>query len=269
MDRLLARLERRFGNFAIPNLATLIAGLSALVWVFDLLKPGFIFELMLIPQLVLRGQVWRLVTYLFIPPPAGVFWMIFAILFYWSLGQSLEQTWGKFKFNAYYLIGMIGTTAAAMILGLPMTSAYLHLSLLLAFGTIFPDHQFYVYFIIPVRAKWLALLDAAFLVYALITGGTSTRIAIAAAMANYLLFFTPDLIDIVRGMGVRSKQERRRVDFGPVARASARPTRACKICGKTDDDPDADLRVCTCQEVCGGKATVYCLEHARSHNRPN
>ena len=268
MDRFLAPLERRLGRFAIAHLPTYIAGLSALVWILGLTKPDFIFNLMLIPQLVMRGQVWRLFTYLFIPPSASTFWMIFVILFYWSIGQSLEETWGAFKLNAYYLLGMIGTTIAAFATGLPMTSFYLHSSVFLAFGTLFPNSQVNLYFIIPVRVKWLALLGAAYLGYLAIFGTNATRFAVAAALANYFVFFGPHLYRIVRGYGTQVKQANRRADTfeKPEARDS-RPKRACKICGKSDDDEGADLRVCTCQEVCGGKATVYCLEHARSHNK--
>ncbi|MGZ3452747.1 MAG: rhomboid family intramembrane serine protease [Polyangiales bacterium] len=266
MDRFLARLERRFGNLAIAHLPTYIAGLSAIVWILGLTKPLFVFNLMLIPDLVLKGQVWRLFTYLFIPPSASAFWMIFVILFYWSIGQSLEEAWGKFKLNAYYLLGMLGTTIAAFATGLPMTSFYLHSSVFLAFGTMFPNSQVNLYFLIPIRVKWLALLDAAYLGYIAIFGSNATRFAVAAAMTNYLIFFGPHLYRVVRGYGVQAKQANRRADLFEKEERDSRPKRACKICGKTDED-GADLRVCTCQEVCGGKATVYCLEHARSHNK--
>ena len=115
------------------------------------------------------------------------------------------------------LVERFGALALAASAG-----TFLHLSLMLAFGTMFPDHQFYIYFIIPVRAKWLALLDAALMIYAAIQGPNPTRFAIAAAMGNYLLFFTPELIDIVRGYGVRARQERRREAFRTGSRRPAR-----------------------------------------------
>lgn len=270
MDRLLARLERRFGNIAIGNLPTIMAAGSAIVWVLGMTKPELVVALMMIPQMVLKGQVWRLFSFVFIPPPASMFWMIFVILFYWSIGQSLEEEWGKFKLNLYYLIGIIGTDVAAFATGMPMPSQYLHMSLFLAYGTLFPNAQVNLYFIIPVRVKWLALLDAAYLGYLVIFGTNATRFAVAAALVNYFLFFGPHLVGLARGYGVQAKQANRRADlYEPKEERDSRPKRACKICGKTDDDEGADLRVCTCQEVCGGKPTVYCLAHARSHNKPS
>jgi hypothetical protein len=271
LDRFLARLERRFGKLAIPRLPFIIAVVSAVVYALGMMRPGFIERLLLIPQLVAAGEVWRLITWVFVPPPVGsILWVAIAILFYANLGTTLEHEWGAFKLNVYYLVGILGTVAASMALGLPMTSEYLHATVLFAFATLFPDVQFLLFFIIPLRAKWSALISAGFIAYAAFRGSTGDRIAIAIAIGNYLLFFTPALLAMARDAGrVRNQQRRRTAMYDDDDDRDERPVRACKICGLTDKDPGADLRVCTCQEVCGGKATVYCLPHARSHNAPS
>jgi hypothetical protein len=270
MERLLARMERRIGKLAIPRLPFVIAVTSAVVYALHMLRPGFMMQLLLIPQLVMTGQVWRVITWVFVPPPSGnIFWTAIAILFYLSLGNTLEQEWGAFKLNVYYFVGIVGTVIASLALGLPMSSEYLHSTILFAFATLFPNVQFLLFFIVPIRAKWSALIAAGFILYQAYSGTMSDRIAIGIALGNYLLFFAPTLLALARGAAVVAKQERRRAEiFDDEEDKGTRPERKCKICGLTDADPGADLRVCTCQEVCGGKATVYCLPHARSHNKP-
>ncbi len=264
MDRLLARLERRIGRFAIPRLAMVIAITSAVVYALDMMRPGFLFRLMLIPQLVAAGEVWRLISWIFVPPGGSLFWTAIAILFYANVGTTLEGTWGSFKLNVYYLIGILGTIAGAFATGMPMTSVYLHPTIFLAWGTLFPNEQILLFFIVPVRAKWIAMFTGAMLAWQVVVGHWGVRVSVLVALANYLIFFAKDLLDLVRGAARVERQRARRAAFE--RDEDERPKRACNLCGLTDDDPDADLRVCTCQEVCGGKPTVYCLKHARSHN---
>ena len=108
MEQLLARLERRFGRYAIHNLISVVVGGMAIVWVLSLLKPEFQERLWLDIGAVRHGQVWRLVTFLFIPPPSKPMWVIINLYFTWWVGSSLEQRWGPFKFNVYYLLGALG-----------------------------------------------------------------------------------------------------------------------------------------------------------------
>src|SRR5258708_1957727 len=160
MEGLLARLERRLGKFAIPQLMTYVVGAQAIVYVLELLRPGYASFLLLRPELVLRGQVWRLVSYIFLPPASNPLFLIFALMWLWMIGRSLEEVWGAFKLNFYFLLGMIGTTAAAVITGQPMTNVFFEISLFLAFATLFPDYQLYILLLLPLRAKWLGLATA-------------------------------------------------------------------------------------------------------------
>jgi len=270
MEGLLARLERRMGRFAIHNLITYVVGTMVLVFVLELMRRGYTQYLTLDPYMIRRGQYWRIVSYLFIPPGGGnILFLIIALQMYWMIGRSLEEAWGAFKLNVYYFLGMIGTTVAALVLNQPMTNTYLNLSMFFAFATLFPDYQLLLFFLLPVRVKWLGLLAGGFVVYSMVKGSMADRVSIAAALANYFLFFGKHLIGLLRGMKTVAAQQPRRAQFAREREPEQRPVRKCAICGLSDDDEGADLRVCACKEVCGGKATVYCLPHARSHNKPS
>jgi hypothetical protein len=266
MDRFLARLERRIGRYAVPNLTFVVAAGMAMVFVLSLVRPEFENLLVLDVQAIKHGQIWRVFSYLFLPPPAGSFMMpkpiamLFAIYFVWLIGTNLEREWGPFKLNAFYVVGMLGTTIAALLAG-GAGNYYLNLSLFLAFATVFPDFQIMIFFIIPVRIKWLGIISAAMLGWTCLTGDWDERAAIAAAMGNYLLFFAGYWRDHFRGRNLRVRQSARRA---AASEAPALPAvRSCSMCGARESD-GADIRVCSC-EKCDGKPRTLCLEHARNH----
>lgn len=287
MERLLARLERRLGRYAIPNLIGVIVGGMAVVWVLSMLKPEFQSALTLDFRMVARGQVWRLVTFLFIPPPSSPLWIAINLYFTWWVGSTLEQNWGAFKFNVYYAIGAIATVVAALFAG-GATNFWLDASLFLAFATVFPNIQILLFFILPIRVKWLGLVAAAGMAFSAFTGGLDARASIAAALVNYLLFFTGHWLGYFRERKLLATQKGRReaLRAGPSVRPaqsvrpgqSVRPReesaapagnanvfgqRTCAICGAREAD-GADIRVCSC-EKCGGQQRTLCLEHARNH----
>jgi hypothetical protein len=261
MDRLLARLERSVGRFAIPNLMTYLVGGMALVWVLQQFgHVEVVSHLTLDFSAVLRGQVWRLVSFLIIPPEVSVWWMVIALYFAWWVGSSLEQHWGTFKFNAFYLVGAIGTAGAAILTG-PQTGFWLDASLLLAFATTFPDIQILLFFILPIRVKWLGIVSALGLVAMLALGDWLTRAAIVVAMGNYLLFFAGHWRGVWRSRSLQVRQKARRTQFD--AGVPVFGQRVCAICGAREAD-GTDIRVCSC-EKCGGQQRALCLEHARNH----
>lgn len=234
-----------------------------------MVRPTFLWALVFDPALIVeRHQYWRVVTFLFIPRSTSPLWFVFELMILWLVGNSLEGAWGAFKFNFYYFFGALCTIAVAFVTGVGFGNEFLNESLFLAFATLFPDYQLTLFFIVPIRAKWLGLLAGAFLAYQAFSGGFAMALAIGVAVGNYLLFFGGHLVGILRGGARVAQQAKRRAEFLPTERIAGRPKRECVLCGKTDDDPNADLRVCTCQAVCHGKPTVYCLEHARSHQRP-
>lgn len=260
MERLLARLERKLGRFAIEKLTTFIVGGMLMVFVLMRIQPNFVELLELDPHVALR-QPWRFITYLFIPPTTSLIWILFSAYFTWLIGTNLENEWGAFKFNVYYLVGALGTTAAAWVTQQPQGNFWLNSSLFFAFATVFPNYQILVFFVLPVRIKWLALLSAVLILFEFVTGGVGTKVAIVVAFANYLLFFSGHLVALAKSRKVQTTQAMRRSSFRPPPVEQA-TDRACAICGKRETD-GADIRVCSC-EKCGSPREL-CLEHARNH----
>lgn len=261
MDSVLTRLERRFGRFAIPSLMTYVVGGMAIAFVLGLLRPEVADAMTLDFRAIRAGQVWRLVSYIFLPGTTSPIFLLFQLGFTWFIGRSLEAEWGAFKLNAYYLLGMLGTTLAAWLVGGSPGNLYLNTSLFLAFATLFPNQQVTLYLLIPVRVKWLALLSLGLLGFSFVTGSWGTRAGILAALANYLLFFGPTLVALARARKTVTASEGRRVSMRPAPEPVAAP-RACGTCGVTAAD-GADIRVCSCAKC--GVPTTFCLEHARNH----
>lgn len=263
MDRLLARLERTFLNrLAIEKLTTFIVGGMAMAYVLCIAKPEFREHLKLVPELV-PSQPWRLVTFLFLPPETSMIWVLFSLYFTWLIGSNLENEWGSLKFNFYYLFGAIGTAAAGWITGTAQTNLYVNMSLFFAFATLFPDYEIRLFFVLPVKIKWMALISAAYVVFQFAVGDVSAKVAIGVVFANYLLFFAGHLAALLKGRRMLVRQAARRAEQRPQATEREADARVCAICGKKQED-GADIRVCSC-EKCGGTPRQLCLEHARSH----
>ncbi|HEY1695068.1 MAG TPA: rhomboid family intramembrane serine protease [Polyangiaceae bacterium] len=261
MERLLARLERSIGRFAIPNLITIIVAGMGLVWAMQTFAHVDVMPRITLDMgAVLRGEVWRLVTFLFIPMGSSLIWVLVNLYFTWWVGSSLEQHWGAFKFNAFYFVGVVGTIAAAALTD-PQTNFWLDASLFLAFATTFPDVQILLFFILPIRVKWLGIVAALGIAAALAMGDWTTRAAVVAAMANYLLFFGGHWWDVWKSRNLQVRQRARRVQFESDVPVFGH--RTCAICGAREAD-GADIRVCSC-EKCGGQPRTLCLEHARNH----
>lgn len=198
-ERWLDKLNRKFGRYGIRNLMTFIVGGMAVVYLMELLvypMTGFSLSSVLAfnRNAVLHGQIWRLITFIFIPPDSSILFILFSLYFYWLIGNVLENQWGAFRFNLYYLYGMVCTVIAGMITGYA-TNSYLNLSLFLAFALMYPDYQVMVFFILPVKMKYLALLDAVGLVALFIMDSWAGRVALLVSLGNVILFFWHDFIN--------------------------------------------------------------------------
>lgn len=264
MERFLARLERSLGRFAITNLTVYIVGGMAITFVMLYARPDLLGYLRLEPSLALR-QPWRFVTWLFLPTSMSLIWAFFSIYWTWLIGSNLEHEWGAFKLNVYYLIGAIATGVVAWMTGTGQSNFWLNTSLFFAFATLFPNYEIYLFLIVPIRVKWLALATVALLGWTLIDADNGTRLAIGVAFANYLLFFGGHLLALARGQRLQLAQAARRTKFRAPPREVERERaeeRACAICGKKQSE-GADIRVCSC-EKCGAPREL-CLEHARNH----
>lgn len=194
LKKLLDSLERRLGRMGgINNLMTWIVLIMGGVYVADLvLAPSMGISLssylVFSKEAILRGQIWRLVTFIFLPPTSSLLFIIIQLLFYNFLGNMLQSHWGRLRFNLFYFTGMIFNIIAGMITGYA-TSYYLNLSLFLAVALLYPEMQINIYGILPIRMKWLALVDVLLLLPGLLTGTWGMRVAIVLSLANVLLFF--------------------------------------------------------------------------------
>ena len=139
-------------------------------------------------DLILRGQVWRIITFIFLPPSGSILWILFSLYFYYFLGTSLERHWGGARFNLYYLIGVLGNIAAGFLTG-TATNVYLNTSLLLAFAVLYPDMQFTLFFFLPVKVKWIGWAWGAFLIYQAIQMSWTYRVALVFSFLPFVLFF--------------------------------------------------------------------------------
>ena len=193
------KIQKWLGGLSIPNLMTYVVAGMAVVFVVQTLLPGYnLYGLLALDRAALmRGQVWRLVTFIFMPPSTSIIWIVFSLYFYWMIGSSLEGTWGSARFTLFYLVGMLGGILSALITG-GASNVYLNLSLFLAFAVLNPDYQVMVFLVLPVKVKYLALLDAALYLYLFILGPWSVRVAILFALANLFLFMGGDLINRIR-----------------------------------------------------------------------
>ncbi len=190
--RWLDRLEKRLGFLAVPGLAALLAGMNACVGLLTLFKPEFPDRLLLDPAAILSGEVWRAVTFLCIPTQTSPLWLAVWVILIYSIMRALEKAWGEFQFTLYLLAGALATAAAALASGLCLGSGPLQLSLFLAFARLNGEMQLLIFFVLPVKVRWLALLAWLWAAWAILFAGGAARIAVAAGLANYALFFGPE-----------------------------------------------------------------------------
>ncbi len=265
MDRLLARLERRFGGFAIPNLPAVVVVGMVLVFMLAMMRPETLLLVTFDWPAIRAGQVWRLVTFVFVPKSFSMLMFSISVMFTWWVLSTLNGLWGAFRFNAYLFGGMASVIVAAIATGSPANNLWLLESFVLAMATLFPDQQIRLMLIIPVPFKVVGFLAAGFGIYSCVIGDWGTRAMVLAGFVNYLVFFADYWVDFARGRSRMARQSMRRESMRAEvdkARPSDVGVRVCAMCGAKEED-GADIRVCTC-EKCAPRRNL-CLEHARSH----
>ena len=179
-------------KIAVDNLMLVVIGAMGIVYIAGIMVPELYGLLTFNRELILSGQVWRVFTFLFVHGGSLLQFVLFAY-FYWWIGSSLEDYWGKTKFCAYYYLGALMLIASGFIAG-GTTAEFLNLSLFFAFAMLDPNHEILLFFILPVKIKWIAWLDAAYFIYAFIFSGWVGRIAILVAFLNFFIFFSGDFI---------------------------------------------------------------------------
>ncbi|WP_426350543.1 rhomboid family intramembrane serine protease [Alloiococcus sp. CFN-8] len=194
----LNKLERKYSRFAIENLMQYVIGITVLVYLLEnFMQIDVQSYLYFSPELIKRGEVWRIITFIFMPEFSGLFSLFLASYFYIMIGNTLEYHWGTFRFNLYYLCGIIGIIIAGMITGFG-TPTYLNLSLFLAFAYLYPDVEVRLFFLIPIKVKWLAYLDWFYFIITLVNGTWGQRAAVIASLINFFIFFGKDFIDYIQ-----------------------------------------------------------------------
>jgi len=257
--KIIDRLDKKLGRFAIPNLTIyLIAGQSFffLMYLSGKLERSATY---LSANLLMAGEWWRIFTLPFDPPRQSLIFTLFAWYFFYMMGSAMDQHWGAFRYNAYLLLGGLITVAASFLVpDYPVSNAFLAGSIFLAFATLFPDFEILLFFVLPVRIKWLALIAWLGYAYQLLFGDWATRLMALAAISNYLIFFASDIyLNIRYGRRQLVKKAVRmteKVDYGP--------RHSCTTCGITDQShPEMDFRYCP---KCTGQHG-FCQEHIFSH----
>lgn len=199
MNKLLNKLEYKFGKIRIPNLMLYIVIAIGAAYIVDLLVPNISLSYYMYfdRELILAGQWWRVITWVFMYNNTNIFFLLISLYFYYFIGTGLEHRWGSFKFNVYYLFGILFTVAGGFISGFT-TNVWLNYSLFFAFAALYPDMQVRLFFFIPIKIKWLALLDLVYFVIFLVIGTMYDRIAILVSMLNFFLFFYEDFYKMIK-----------------------------------------------------------------------
>lgn len=191
------RLLRRMMRFSIPNLMTYVVGGMAICFVLNMFGLNVYAWFGLSRSAIFRGEIWRLVTFIFLPNTSSIISLVFSLYFYYLIGNALQGQWGTSRFTAFYLFGVIGTIIACLITG-SASNTYLNLSLFLAFAAVYPNYQILLFFFIPIKVKYLGIADLIYLVYLLIIGTWPMRAAILFSLLNIILFMGGDMINTLR-----------------------------------------------------------------------
>ena len=287
---LLDKLEKKFGRYAIHNLMYYIIILYALGYVIVTFVPQFYVEyLSLDPTMIMRGQIWRIITFIIYPPNTNLFYFLISMYLYYSIGRTLEAQWGAFRFNLYFFTGVLLHVAAAFIscyvfganIGPAFGTYYLNYSLFFAFAATYPDMQFLLFYIIPIKAKWLGIIDGIYFGVTILAGFCARFLPVNVIMAlmragivahpaysvmalvslgNFLIFFFG-----MRNMRRYNPKEiyRRKVYAKSVKQGQKNATtHRCAVCGRTEKDGD-DLVFRFCSK-CNGNYE-YCQDHLFTH----
>lgn len=280
------KLEMRFSKYAIPNIMKYIIMLQIGGFILMYLNAQFYYSyLSMDAAKILQGQVWRVLTFLMDPPSTSPIFIFFALYLYYMIGESLERSWGSFRFNLYLLIGILSHVLASLLaylftgISFPIGTVYLYLSLFFAFAMMYPETKFLMFYIIPVKVKYLALLNGALFGFTVLQGilpsYTQTyygiiyqgnAISAAVSILNFVLFyFTSSTFGKVsKARKKQIKKFKTDVKRSMVANKTYEggAKHKCSICGKTEL-VDEKLIFRYCSKCSGNKE--YCQEHLFTH----
>ena len=275
IQRWLDRFCYKHPRFGIPNLMLVIVVGNVLVWLMDQFSYGVSLSALLAfsPYYILHGQIWRIVSWILVPPQGSLLEIVIMLMLYYSLGTTLERTWGAFRYNVYIFSGILFTVLGAFVLyilygsgadflGGYFSTYYINLSIFLAFAASYPDMELLLYFILPIKIKWMGLVYGVYILYQLATGNPASRIVIISSLLNFVVFFLSS-----RNLKPYTPKEQvRKAKF----RQQTRPhmtyangaKHRCAVCGRTElDDSSLEFRFCS---KCNGNYE-YCQDHLFTH----
>ena len=256
-QKLLDWLDRIVAPIAVEKLPIVLVAAQAIVYLACLSNPALVEKLLLNWDLVFQGEVWRLFSFMLVAPVGSPIFAIFYFYLLYMMGNYLETAWGAVRFCAFVYLGLFLLAVSGLIVRDQMISGnYLYATIFLAFATLNPEFSFLIMFILPVKVKYLAWIQAAFYLFTFAMGDPSQKLMVAAALGNYLIFFGDVLLN--RGTGFH-----RRLNWQTkVAGEQNKPRHVCVICGiDSNRDRDMDFRYCS---KCDG-APAYCEEHLKNH----
>ena len=270
-------------NKGIPNLMLYLSLGSALVYLMtQITRNPILYQILCFDRsLILQGQVWRLITYPLTYTGGNIFFTLVGLICYYSLGRAMENSWGTLRFNLFYLTGVVLMDIYSMIFNCTADVYYLNLSLFLSYATLYPDAQFLLLFIIPIRAWILALVDLVIILLGVFSFPfTAYNLFPIIALANYFLFFGKDTMNVIPlswranarrlfRKGKASPKKAKTIPFpnaGSYEATKATPkapyTHKCTVCGRTDvSNPELEFRYCS---RCNGYY-CYCQDHINNH----
>lgn len=279
----ITKLERKFGKYAIPNLTVLLIGGFIVGYIIEIWNAEALELIAMDPAKIMQGQIYRLITWVIIPPWGYSILMIITLMFYFSIGRTLEHTWGDFRYTLYILSGILFTDIGMMLTYFVMkllgqadllalyydyglygaTTYYLCMSMFLAYAFLFPDLQVLLYFIIPVKVKWLGYLDIAYLIFTALQCGFmgyyAGMVTVVMSVLNFILFY---FLEKGKTKISHSHKKRRRTYKQQVRRTQIMTRHKCAICGQTEEDnPNLEFRYCS---RCKGNYE-YCQNHLFTH----
>lgn len=238
---LLVTLEQKLGRFAIPNVVRVLSVFQAINWFLVKISPAFPEKLAFVPFFIRQGEWWRLVTYLALPGGSSVLWLLLGLPFLWMINDGLEQAWGSFRLNLFLIAGMFCIALGGLVSPEPSTGWVLWASLLMAFAVYFPDQEILLFFVLPVKIKWLAMLAAATIGFQFMGTDAAMRWHIFFSMLPFLLTFGPGFGKMMKHRGeVMNRQQR----YAAASKRDEAYFHKCNVCGKTEiDDPALDFRI--------------------------
>lgn len=250
-------MKNKLNHIAVKNLTTTIIIGQVLVYLG--IQSGFITydALALNYADILNGEIWRVVSFLIIPPTTSPVWALISWYVLYLMGSNLENYWGELHYTIYILVAVVLTNLVAFIFNIYVaTNYYLQSSIFLAFAFLNPNFQVRLFFIIPVKIKWIAIVNWILYTWILLTGSSGEKLLLAASIMNFIIFFSKDILNKTkyRGKRVKTKIE--------LKVAENRPKHICKECSKTDlTHPHMEFRYCSkCSpEQC------YCEDHIQNH----